>query len=408
MSGTIIGFHLGHVGPTLLEGLPGWRYVASPDPQRAAMARPPGRVVLVGYSLGCTGVRETLRTTIKDPDAVVTIDGTHSTKAHGAPVAPSHRELWRALAVAARKRERLWLATTLGSHRYVESLPGGQAFASTGRVLEAALDLPDGALRVPQCIDDGHLHVRSYPSRSIDTDAHSAQLRESLPALWREIVRPYLGQPETSVDETPSPPMISIRSSDPPLWKDPAFALGLRICAWHGFQHAVAPREVPGPKHDPRILAYSVACRRGGSFVGVDEGGSPIWSGGTPLPLGRDEDAWCAAARSAAVLASLLPGEPPPHGLRVSVRELVEDARKAGTLRSPDLSPQPGWAAIVGRNGANPLKGGEGHVRTVIQSLDAGRYFGIGGNETNAMVAGVHARDLVLAWIDTNAPRDVS
>ncbi len=182
-----------------------------------------------------------------------------------------------------------------------------------------------------------------------------------------------------------------------------ATPLGHRLVVWLGYQFGLAPREIPGPEHDPTILSYSAHCRRGGRFLGVRPGGEPIWEGGTPLPLPGDDSPWhwCAATQSEALRACLLPGETPPHGLRVSVRELVEDARVAGTLRPKHWLPTPGSLAILARGGSNPLHGGPGHVRGVVE-VDGEQYLGIGGNEGDTVRMGWHdldAADLV-AWVE--------
>jgi hypothetical protein len=208
-------------------------------------------------------------------------------------------------------------------------------------------------------------------------------------------------------DTDPAPTSLPLPpESLPPPWDvrvDMAsFRLGERIVAWLGHEYGRGDvREIRGVKHNPRILGYSAMCRRGGRLLGVYLDGSPNWLNGSPLPLGTDEDPWCAAARSAALLACLLPnGPPPPHGLRVSVRELCEDARAAGTLHveGDGYDPLPGDAAILGRSGESPLNGGRGHVRTVVQpaGLD---YSAIGGNEGDELSYGEHPRELVLCWI---------
>jgi hypothetical protein len=316
--------------------------------------------------------------------------------------------LWRGLAGEARRGERLWLATTLGAHRYTEKIPGGKAYASTATVLELALDLPTDALRRPLGLDEGALHVRSYPSAAMDAPAHAAQVREVLPALWRELVVPHLtGRADT--DPAPAP-----SSEATPVPRSGELSLGLRALAWLGVEAVAGVREVPGPRHDPRILSYSRHCRRGGTFLGVEwvrlDGSpaapddnamtAPRWSGGSPLPLARDEDPWCAALASAALLGAILPGETPPHGLRVSVRELVEDARGTGALRlaGSGYDPRPGDLAIMGRAGADPLRGGTGHVHRMVQ-LDGARYLAIGGNEGDAVAVAWHPRAAVLAWV---------
>ena len=161
------------------------------------------------------------------------------------------------------------------------------------------------------------------------------------------------------------------------------FRLGLRLCHWLGYQIGLDPRERRGAEHHELILSYSEHARRGGTFLGVTAGGDPIWSGGYPLRAPSDEWAWCAYGRSAGLLASLLPGETPPHGLRAAVHELVTDARIAGTFHEAGsgYEPCPGDAAVSGRNGSSPLRGGTGHVETLIERTDAGSGWFIGGNE---------------------------
>jgi len=180
--------------------------------------------------------------------------------------------------------------------------------------------------------------------------------------------------------------------------------LGLRICAWLGYQSGLDIREIPGVASDPRIVAYGDACKRGGVFVGVDANGLPAWSGiARPVSSANDSEAWCAKARSSALLACLRVGERPPHGLRIAVHEMATDARIARTLRMPSATgyqPKPGDAALLKRAGGNPLLGGVGHVRTVIR-FDGATYVGIGGNENDAFGIGQHPSADVVAWIET-------
>jgi len=174
-----------------------------------------------------------------------------------------------------------------------------------------------------------------------------------------------------------------------PRWHDgmdlPNLTLGERCCGWLGFHFGLAPREIPGPEHEPIILAYSEHCVRDGR----------------PLQLKTDDSdsPWCAALASATLFNASLPGEAQPHGLHVSVRELVESARVEGTLRDASWTPTPGSLAILGRAGENPLTGGRGHVRCVIQ-LDGDRYLGLGGNEDDTISCGWHPRAAVLAWVE--------
>lgn len=179
-----------------------------------------------------------------------------------------------------------------------------------------------------------------------------------------------------------------ITSSHPNAWRVPDQTLGARTCGWMGRQFGDKVAEYTGDRHNRTILSYSENCRRGGTFVGMAEDGSPIWDGGFSLRLYRDEDPWCAATASKSLEVSLYPGESPPHGLRVSVRELCEDGRVFGTLRTieeyPDYIPQPGDLAIYKRSGENPLYGGRGHVAVVIVTmLSEDKFRAIGGNESN-------------------------
>lgn len=217
-------------------------------------------------------------------------------------------------------------------------------------------------------------------------------------------------------DTDPAPPPSSATgaqdasglSDDPTPVPDgedaPAWRLGLRALAWLGVQAVQGVREVPGLASDPRILAYSRECRRGGTFLGVRSSASEhvaIWTpDARPLPLSRDEDPWCAALASAALFMALVTGEAPPHGLRVSVRELCEDGRGTGAMKlvGSGYEPRPGDLAILPRAGGNPLLGGQGHVHRVLQ-LDGARYLAIGGNEGDAIRVDWHPRARVLAWI---------
>ncbi len=175
--------------------------------------------------------------------------------------------------------------------------------------------------------------------------------------------------------------------------------VGIRAVAWMGYQSTQGVKEIAGIKHNETILSYSRHCRRKGTFKGVDKWGNGLWSGGFALPLSRDEDPWCAAFASESLRCALLRGECPPHGLRVSVRELVEDARVAKTLIDKTIPPKIGWLAILGRLGESPMLGGRGHVRCVIDAPSAKEYRAIGGNESNAIGMGNHLLSDVHGWI---------
>lgn len=189
-------------------------------------------------------------------------------------------------------------------------------------------------------------------------------------------------------------------------WDLATLPLGMRCLAYVGFQLGLAISEIPGAKHNPQILSYSKHCRRGGRFRGVDAQQLSLWDGGSPLALQTDDggDPWCAALASETLRCALLPGEAPPHGLRVSVRELVEDARSAGTLRPADWLPTLGALMIEARAGEDPLKGGRGHVRRVVQ-VDGERVSAIGGNEQDRIQWQWHPlrKPELRAWIDVDA-----
>jgi hypothetical protein len=77
-----------------------------------------------------------------------------------------------------------------------------------------------------------------------------------------------------------------------------------------------------------------------------------------------------------------------PHGYRISVRELVEDARRLGTWRHlGDYDPKPGDLAVSARDKGDPTKGGSGHVERV-EVTEAGQVITIGGNEQNTWIRG--------------------
>jgi hypothetical protein len=177
--------------------------------------------------------------------------------------------------------------------------------------------------------------------------------------------------------------------------------LGERCCAWLGWMSEQGLKRIPGPAHDQRILALSAHCRRGGRFLGVEAGQTPLWAGGLPVPLDEDEDPWCAATQSEALRLCLRPGESPPHGLRISVRELWQDALATRSTWGPAYSPRPGDLAILGRAGEHPTRGGRGHVRRLVQVLGDGKYLGIGGNEGGTITRAEHRLDdpALEGWI---------
>ena len=79
--GTIIGWHLGHIGPQIAAMLPGWRYIAAPTATSVVSLPTEGALALVGYSLGCSGLRDTLMATRAKPEAVEKARADHDAKA---------------------------------------------------------------------------------------------------------------------------------------------------------------------------------------------------------------------------------------------------------------------------------------------------------------------------------------
>lgn len=362
--------------------------------------RYPGGVVVATFSAGYGLARELL---VDGPSAaqlagLVAIDSWH------AGFDPDHTAADAQLEGLIRYASRARTGPTvcwLGHSDVRTPQEGAQAFASTTQVvdeLQRLMGLPGD----PVDWADGGLRLRGWDIRQNDGQEHGAALTVWGPAWLGDAVRALHDRRPADTIPSPAPTWdagLDLRS----------MTIGERWCQWAGFQFGLDPREIPGAEHEPIILSYSDHCRRGGQFLGVREDGMPRWLGGTPLRLPTDEMAWCAALQSAGLAAVLLPGEAPPHGLRVSAREHVDDARVEKTLRPKDWTPTPGAMAVLARwvmrNGkmvlADPLKGDNGHVRGALQ-WDAERYLGLGGNESNALGLGWHSRTdpLLRAWIE--------
>jgi hypothetical protein len=60
--------------------------------------------------------------------------------------------------------------------------------------------------------------------------------------------------------------------------------------------------------------------------------------------------------------------------------------------------PQPGWLAVFGRAGQNPLNGGDGHIGRVVSASDSA-VTTIDGNHNNAVAQATRPRSEVLGWI---------
>jgi hypothetical protein len=186
------------------------------------------------------------------------------------------------------------------------------------------------------------------------------------------------------------------------------------FCSYPDTFHAVSPTRLSGSQsppdtdpapatswHDGADLSQMSLAQRCCMWLGYQFGLEP--RGGSRLELQTDDSdsPWCAALASATLRCALLPNEMPPHGLRISVRELVEDAREAGTLRPANWTPTFGSLAICARAGQNPLHGGSGHVRCVV-GVEGPRYLGIGGNEDDTIKCAWHSllATEVVGWIE--------
>lgn len=144
-------------------------------------------VTLVGYSAGCQGVRSALRTgaiPVAERLGVVAIDGTHANW----PPLPWQVDVWRNAAERAINGRNLFVATCT-SQTYTETLPKGQAFASTLSVVRAFTPEP---VEIPGEYHAGNSHVHTYLSKVIDKAAHIAQMRDVLPWALKTYVRPWI------------------------------------------------------------------------------------------------------------------------------------------------------------------------------------------------------------------------
>ncbi len=204
----------------------------------------------------------------------------------------------------------------------------------------------------------------------------------------------------TDADETPVPdtdpaPPPEVHGHDLPPRR-----LGLRALDVARELLEQGVRELPGPGSEPLVSAMLHPARRGGSAVaGI------LDATGALLRLTDDATAWCAAMASyclALAIDRLDPADAAacPHGYRLSVAELVADARARGTWRPRDgHEPRPGDLAIWTRAGGDPRRGGTGHVARV--EVADRTLVTIGGNEGDAVRRTEHRRDdpALVGWI---------
>lgn len=165
-----------------------------PLEQTIAHARRAGwrgeRIALCGYSAGCLrGVRQRLRDGA-EPDAILAIDGTHTSL----PPQAWQLDVWRPFIAAARRGEKL-VVITCSQQTYVEKLPANQRFQSTlnvARTLTGLALMQPGPLPLGEEHVAGGLRVHNYASKSIDATAHSQQLTHVLPEMVRRHLAPWL------------------------------------------------------------------------------------------------------------------------------------------------------------------------------------------------------------------------
>lgn len=356
---------------------PGGRLLPALIRKYAPGVDPGASVMIVGFSAGCWMWREGVSAHPRDReqvDGVICIDGLHATEAQLSTTRSYLDEGGRMLVIHSDTPTHGYPSTTetvrtLGEHAglTVRHSPGGHAWST---------------LRAPQhiarWINDTRADDLAPPPRTWLGDSGPGVLAYQAHLRARGLYDGPIDGEHGPVTERAA--ALAMTLDYQPLLDEP---LAMRRLHWCGYQLGLDPREIIGAGHHPLILHYSRHCRRGGAFLGVDRAGEPQWDGGFALRAPSDEWAWCAIAMSASLHACILPGEVPPHGLRVAVHELVTDARQMGTFRAAGAyRPRPGDLAISARvPGESPLRGGRGHVEIVTSVEADGRVGLLGGNE---------------------------
>lgn len=187
------------------------------------------------------------------------------------------------------------------------------------------------------------------------------------------------------------PPDVATPDSFAPAAPPPE-PLGSRAVAVALGELAEGIHEQPFGSHaGPRIATYFAPCVRdfpvsGGAFE--------------QRPLGISSGNWCAAFASFCAQRAARAGEATAHAYRASVAELWKDAQGSATARPPSYRPHRGDLAIYARSGADPTKGGLGHVgRVTAEPDDQGRYETIEGNHDGAVARVEHTLGDTVGWI---------
>lgn len=118
-------------------------------------------------------------------------------------------------------------------------------------------------------------------------------------------------------------------------------------------------KEIPGAKHEPKILAWWKAIKRGG--------------------IKSDEVPWCAAFVGGCLEAVGI------------VSSRYESARSYMTWGKAIPAPLPGCIVVFSRNGG-------GHVAFVVGVDKSGNLMCLGGNQGNAVTIAAFSRDRAIGY----------
>ena len=121
----------------------------------------------------------------------------------------------------------------------------------------------------------------------------------------------------------------------------------------------IGVKEIPGPRHHPKILEWWRAIRRGG--------------------IKRDEVPWCAAYVGGCLEAVGI------------ISSRFESAKSYMTWGIPIPQPVLGCVAVFSRSGG-------GHVGFVVGVVDDGRLLILGGNQSNQVSISPFDRNRVIGY----------